>query len=176
MSEQAKTVEETIREVGETYRERGRVEAWEVIERCVRDLQRYLPYLAVAHLIPGADAVVTEEGLLAAANCIPEVTTSDCLCGRRHHHRRSFGERKAIARAALEAAGITVCNEVVEVSNDDGDPCPKSIIFWVPGDEEYSVLDMCFGDRIYIVRADTSTESTRSDETSKDGTGIDRCE
>ena len=52
----------------------------------------------------------------------------------------------------LGELGIVVPDEVVEVSNDDGYPCPRSILFWVPGDEEYSSTDLHVGDTLYIVR------------------------
>jgi hypothetical protein len=39
-------------------------------------------------------------------------------------------------------------------SADDGDPCPKSIIFWVPGDEEYSFVDLRVGDTLHVVRGE----------------------
>jgi hypothetical protein len=67
------------------------------------------------------------------------------------------------ASAAITAAGGIVPDEVVEVSNDNGDPCPKSIIFWVPGDEEYSFFNLCVGDRLYIKRKDFPKETDREE-------------
>ncbi|MCK4512640.1 hypothetical protein KAW64_12925 [bacterium] len=98
MSEQAKTVDDLITEwVGEASLGEGLLEApvfWELVEK-------HAPHL---HIIPGADAVVTEEGLEAAAKAIADslgiawTPENDVEKNTLRHE----------ARAALEAAGITV--------------------------------------------------------------------
>lgn len=145
MSEQAKTVDDLITGwVKEASLGEGLLEApvfWALVEK-------HAPHL---HLIPGSDAVVTEKGL--EAGCAAQLGCE----GAPPSHWEDMPESEKEAwrfklKLGLEGCGITVCDEVVEVSNDDGYPCPRSILFWVPGDEEYSSTDLHVGDTLYIVR------------------------
>ena len=119
MSEQAKTVDDLITGwAREASLGEGLLEApvfWELVEK-------HAPHL---HLIPGADAVVTEEGLETGARRLftnERWGDWDGLLPRaKAHYIRRF-------RLALEAAGIRVANEVYEsprslVLRDDSDVC-----------------------------------------------------
>ncbi len=104
--------------------------------------------------------VYTEEDVEAAANRIPERVTTDCLCGRRYHHMRSFDERKDIARATITEAGGVVADEVMmhAVDTADGD---NGSIRWLNSpdpDEEWSFTDLLPGDKLYIDRAKEDSE------------------
>ena len=111
------------------------------------------------HLIPGADAVVTEEDLLAAGYAYEfahkaALDTNDYEAGL-----------IAGARALLKAAGITVADEVGEVPNEVG------YVQYVAhlDDGSTSHINVASGDRIYIVRADPSAPADNNRGTVTEG-------
>jgi hypothetical protein len=127
MPEQAETVDDLITEwAREASLGEGLLEApvfWELVEK-------HAPHL---HLIPGADAVVTEEGLEAATRTAyekhhgPETTLAPPITWDELSERGQEAWRNS-TRAALEAAGIRVANEVYEsprslVLRDDSGVC-----------------------------------------------------
>lgn len=109
-------------------------------------------------IIPGANAVVTPEGLEAAAKAIRERARvflgveNDSEWDELHASIRSTW--CAVARDAFEDAGIVVANEVMTQVVDmvDGD---NGSIRWLnstDADEEWSFTELNPGDKLYIVR------------------------
>jgi len=109
-----------------------------------------------AHIIPGADVVVTPQGLEDAAGALWRSTH---LMGWLNIPPSMQDQTRIEARAAIEAAGIEVVDEVVEVGND----APGDFQSWPVFRDGDGLLTGCGidpGDILYIQRADTSTAST----------------
>jgi hypothetical protein len=133
VSEQAKTI---------------RGEAWGFTlapdGRSLLTFQRTNPILN-AHIIPGADAVVTEMGLEAGV-----VAARERL--RVMGHPVSLAGTGVAFRTALEACGLVVVNEVMEVEGDVPGTVAELIDYG--GFRLKAVNALQVGDTLYIHRAD----------------------
>uniref|UniRef100_A0A6M3K7B6 Uncharacterized protein n=1 Tax=viral metagenome TaxID=1070528 RepID=A0A6M3K7B6_9ZZZZ len=125
-----------------------------------RDVLLHIPaFMADYHILPTSGAVVDAETVEACAESGYAASTAGRATAWDWEQigDESRDACRRFALAVLEAADITVADEVVEVGEDDcDDPIPAQLRVLLPGDEEYSFLDFDPGDTLYIVRAVTA--------------------
>jgi hypothetical protein len=151
-------------------------------------VREFLEHNNLLDALVNPDFIVTAERVEAAAKAmLAKILEQDKDANLDYHSVTGFyswedcseqGRQQwcEVATAAITAAGGIVPDEVVEVGAGWG-----AVVIGDEGlelaHEDYTnelSVAVHSGDRIYIVRADTSTASTRSADTSKDRRGIDR--
>ena len=136
--------------MGEAQTLAGRLDEFKPSSSWTASLPRLKEFLGDYHIIPGAKCVVSPQGLEAGARKSYEI-----ICEKYGGvvdwrdpdvKPENWAWVVAMFRAALEAAGITVCNEVVEVRGDS----PVTVGWRQP--EEAVMIMLERGDTIWIKR------------------------